>query len=74
MRRTTVSLDDPMLRELHKLAAERGVSIAALVREAVEHTLSSHRPRPRSLGIGASGYPDTARRSVDERPEPRTWR
>ncbi len=30
--------------------------------------------RPRSLGAGASGYTDTARRTGEEHPEPRTWR
>jgi len=48
--------------------------MAALVREAVEEKIKGHRPRPRSLGIGASGHRDTARRSGEERPEPRSWR
>ncbi len=74
MRRTTISLEDPTLHELHRLAAERGTSIAALIREAIEQTLSNHRPRPRSLGVGASNHRDTARRAGDERPEPRPWR
>ena len=74
MRRTTISLDDPLLRDLHRMADERRTSIAAIVREAVEEKLANFRPRPRSLGIGASGHPDTARRVGDERPEPRPWR
>lgn len=48
--------------------------MAALVREAVEEKVDRYRPRPRSLGIGASGHRDTARRSGDQRPEPRSWR
>ena len=32
------------------------------------------RSRPKSLGIGASGLADTARRTAEERPEPRPWR
>ena len=36
--------------------------------------VQAKRPRPRSLGIGASGYADTARRAGDERPTPRSWR
>lgn len=74
MRRTTVSLDEPLLRDLHRVAAERKLSIAAFVREAVAENLARHRPRPRSLGMGASGHSDTARCSGDERPEPRAWR
>lgn len=74
MRRTTISLDEPLLADLHRIAAERQTSIAALVREAVEEKVAGFRPRPQSLGIGASGTTDTARRSADERPKPRSWR
>jgi len=48
--------------------------MAALIREAIDATLERHAPRPRSLGVAASGKPDTARRSADTRPEPRAWR
>ena len=48
--------------------------MASLVREAVEEKLEGYRPRPRSLGIGESGRTDTARRTGEERPEPRSWR
>lgn len=74
MRRTTISIDDPLLRELHRMAEERRTSVAAIIREAVEEKLATFRPRPRSLGIGASGHADTARLAGDERPEPRPWR
>ncbi|MBA4180013.1 MAG: hypothetical protein C0506_05430 [Anaerolinea sp.] len=74
MRRTTISLDDPMLDELHRLASERRISVAALIREALAQKLAAHRPKPRSLGIAASNHTDTAQRTSDERPEPRSWR
>ena len=74
MERTTISLPEELLDRLRKIAAEEGSSMASLVREAVEERLQRHRPRPRSLGIGASGHSDTARRSGEERPEPRAWR
>ena len=35
---------------------------------------SNLRSRPKSLGIGASGVADTARRTAEERPEPPAWR
>ena len=35
---------------------------------------SNQHPKPRSLGAGASGYTNTARRTGEEHPEPRTWR
>jgi metal-responsive CopG/Arc/MetJ family transcriptional regulator len=74
MERTTISLPDGLLKRLRVLAAERGTSMAEVIRGAIEEAVSSHRPRPRSLGIGASGHSDTARRTAEERPEPRSWR
>ncbi len=60
--------------QLRRLAAERGVPVAVVIREALTEKVKSYHPRPRSLGIGASGHQDTARRSGEERPEPRPWR
>lgn len=74
MRRTTVSLEDPTLRELHRVATQRGVSVAALIREAVQKSLETQRPRPQSAGIGASGRCDISKRAGEERAEPRSWR
>lgn len=74
MERTTVSLPEGLLKRLRVLAAERGVSMAEMIREAIGETISRHRPRPRSLGVGASGRADTARRTGEERPEARPWR
>ena len=74
MERTTISMPDELLNRLRLIAAERHTSIAALVREALEEKTRSYRPRPRSLGIGASGHTDTARLAGEERAEPRTWR
>lgn len=74
MKRTTISLPEDLLRQLRRIAAEEGTSMAALVREAVEEKVEYHRPQPQSLGIGASGRSDTARRTGEERPEPRPWR
>lgn len=72
--RTTLSIPGPLLERLRVAAAERRVSMAEFVREALEEKLAARRPRPRSLGVGASGYRDTARESSDENPEPRAWR
>lgn len=74
VQRTTLSIPGPLLERLRRVAAERRVSMAELVREALEEKLAAHRPVPRSLGIGASGERDTAQRASDERPEPRPWR
>jgi metal-responsive CopG/Arc/MetJ family transcriptional regulator len=74
MERTTISIPDELLQRLRLIAAERRTSIAALVREALDEKVKSHRPLPRSWGIGASGHADTASKAGDIRPEPRSWR
>ncbi len=74
MQPTTVQLDEPQMAELCRLAEERGVSIAALIREAVDEKLARAHRKPRSLGIAASGRADTARRTGEERPELQPWR
>jgi predicted transcriptional regulator len=74
MERTTISLPPELLQRLKVMAAEQQTSMAALIRQALEEKVGAERPRPRSLGAGASGQTDTARRTGDERPEPRTWR
>jgi len=72
--RNGVSLDKATWQRLRRIAAERGISMAALIREAIDETIERHAPTPRSLGVGASEVSDTARRSGDERAEPRPWR
>lgn len=74
MTRTTLTLDEETRRRLRRIAAERGLSMAALIREAVDETVARYAPMPRSLGIAASGTHDTARLAGDVRPEPRAWR
>jgi metal-responsive CopG/Arc/MetJ family transcriptional regulator len=74
MRRTTIVTPEHLLKRLRQLAAERGTSMAELIREALEEKVSRDRPQPRSLGLGASGHHDTARIAGEERPQPRSWR
>ena len=74
MERTTISIPDELLERLRLMAAERRTSMAALIREALEEKTKTHRPPPRSLGMGASRHSDTARSTGDTRPEPRPWR
>ena len=74
MDRTTITLDVETRTRLRRIAADRGISMAALIREAIDDTIERHAPRPRSLGAGASGTTDTARHTAEERPEPRAWR
>ncbi len=74
MSRITITLDVGTRQRLRQIAADRGVSMAALIREAIDATIEQHAPRPRSLGVGASGTADTARRAGDERPDPHARR
>jgi predicted transcriptional regulator len=74
MQRTTLSIPDDLLRVLRRLAANREMSMAAVIREALEEKVQNYQPRPRSLGVGASGRADTARLTGKERPKPRPWR
>jgi hypothetical protein len=74
MRRTTIMAPEDLLERLRRMAADRGTSVAVLIREALEDKVKTHRPRPRSLGIGASGHTDTARRTGDEPAIPEPWR
>src|SRR5438552_1509641 len=66
MNRTTISLPEPLHRRVRTLAAERGVSMAELIREAIEEKTTRERPRPKSIGIGASGRDDISRRIGEE--------
>ncbi|HEY6570820.1 MAG TPA: CopG family transcriptional regulator [Candidatus Limnocylindrales bacterium] len=68
MDRTTITLDVETQARLRRIAGERGMSMAAVIREAIDHTIERHAPRPRSLGVGASGTRDTARKAGDRRP------
>jgi plasmid stability protein len=63
MKRTTVKLPDEMDARLRHEAARRGMTIAEVVREALEaHLRTGKRRRFLSAGAGASGYTDTAER------------
>ncbi len=74
MDRTTFTINEDTRRRLRRIAAERGVSMATIIREAIDEKVERLAPKPRSVGVGASGTTDTGRRSGDERPEPRAWR
>jgi predicted transcriptional regulator len=74
MTRTTISLPDDLLERVRRLAAERGVSMSSLIREAIEEKTETTRPRLRILGIGDSGHGETSKLAGEQRPEPRSWR
>ncbi len=74
MRRTTIVAPEELLERLRRVGAERGISLAAVIREALEEKANTYRPRPRSLGIGDSGRSDIARRTAEEPAIPEPWR
>ena len=79
MTRTTVTIDDEKLDALRSLAAERGVSVSCLVREAVDEKLSKQpgkgrRRRLSALGMGSSKEGPTARELGDVATEYPSWR
>ena len=60
---------DPIVMErLKALAKERGVSLATVVREALEEKAKDYRPWPKSIGMFDSGEPtDVASTLATER-------
>jgi plasmid stability protein len=77
MDRTTISLPPELHKRLRIMAAERGVSMASLIREAVEEKIASGngraRPKPR-FGIFDSGRTDLSMLASEGTPEPPPWR
>jgi hypothetical protein len=72
MRRTTISLDERTLAALHDCAAERRISMAELIREAIEEKLARRKVPLTFFGVVSSGYSDTAERAGEVRPVPRS--
>ncbi|HCO02997.1 MAG TPA: hypothetical protein DIT48_06490 [Actinobacteria bacterium] len=74
MTRTTIMADEETLQRLRALARDRGVSLAFVMREALEAKADEYRPRPRSLGVGSSSPNRTAETTATKRVPPRSWR
>jgi Arc/MetJ-type ribon-helix-helix transcriptional regulator len=74
MERTTVVLPNELRERLRLVAAERGVSMADLIREGAEEVLRKYRPKLRIFGIAESARGDVSRRSTVEPVVPEPWR
>jgi hypothetical protein len=77
VKRFVLQADDALLERARAVAHERGVSIAQVVREALEKEVGPPRSQPHSRLIGAfeSGERDNARKaSRTPRVPPRPWR
>ena len=68
MRRTSLFLDEQIMKRMQRLADYRGVSVAAVVREALAEYVGKASPPtelPTIVGRFRSGHGDTSER-VDE--------
>ena len=74
MQRTTIVASESLLERLRRIAADRGVSMATVIREALEDKAEQSHPKMRSLGLGDSGRTDIARRTAEEPIVPEPWR
>jgi hypothetical protein len=75
MTRTTFTIPDDLLTRLKVLAAQRDVSMATIIREALEEKVAEETPALRILGLFDSGYTDTSQLASDWHIyEPRSWR
>ena len=72
MRCVSISLPDDLHMRLRLLAAQRGTSMASIVREALEEKTQQSRPRLSILGIADSGHADTSELAGEARAKPRS--
>jgi hypothetical protein len=76
MKRIMIQADEELIARAKDAAHRRGLSVAQVVREALEKELGqTHRPRTKLIGAFNSGETDVARRSArTPRVPPRPWR
>lgn len=74
MQRTTIMADEDTVDRLRELARERRVSLATVIREALQEKARSYRPSPASIGAGQSPPSRTAATRGSKRQPPRSWR
>jgi predicted transcriptional regulator len=74
MERTTIMADEDIIEQLRRLAASRKVSLATVIREALEVKAATYLPKPQSLGVGESKAGRTAGTTASRRQPARPWR
>lgn len=76
MKRIMVQADERLLDRARRRAAERGVSVAQVFRDALERDLGedSAPPSLTSIGIVRSNTGDLSRRASDDAYEPEPYR
>jgi predicted transcriptional regulator len=73
MERTTIMADPAVIERLKAMAREREVPFAVIVREALQEKASRHRPKPKSIGMFASGRGDISTTEALEPTPPESW-
>ncbi len=74
MKRIMIQADEELLERARRRAAERGVSIAQVVRDALEKELGVRQPPLTCVGVFKSGTGDLSRRASEDEFEPDPWR
>ena len=74
MASATVTTSDELMVRLRQIAEERGVTLDAVIEQALEDWTRGIRRKPRSFGMGHSGFPDTSILAGEKMPEPDSWR
>jgi hypothetical protein len=76
MRRLMFQADDELLARAKRRASERGVSVAQVVRDALEKELGENTqapPRMTIIGAGRSRRPDLSTLASEDVYEPEPW-
>jgi hypothetical protein len=81
MQRLMIQAEPALIERAKRRAQERGVSVAQVVRDAMEHELRSSEteeeplaPPLHCIGIGRSGRGDLSRRASEDEYEPEPFR
>jgi plasmid stability protein len=79
MQRLMIQAEPELVERAKRRAAERGVSVAQVVREALEHELAGDEEEPLAppldcIGMFASGRGDLSRRASEDEFEPEPFR
>lgn len=78
MQRLMIQAEPELIARAKRRARERGVSVAQVVREAMEHELGDNEeripPPLNCIGIGRSGRGDLSRRASEDEYEPEPFR
>jgi hypothetical protein len=71
-----IQAEERLLERARQRASERGVSVAQVVRDALERELGDEQPPPpvTSIGVISSEHGDLSRRATDDEYEPEPYR